>query len=1004
MSTLAIAAIRLRAALPALLSLALIVAVAVIALGSTAGFIQHGVAAGARVTLANATAQAAAIRVTTHLADDSAAQDAAATGLFDRLLPDGTVTVTSSQLSLAVPVIAGGTAGAGSTAIFARLPDLAERVEVVAGAWPPTGATDATPVAVQVDAAADLGLGVGDELTVGTAATAVSFQVAALWRTTDPTAPVWFGDSAATAGHSGGASGLFVIDDDLTALPTQYFAVWTLSATPTAADSENRAAVIAGLHRLSDTLDATPDIMESSSTIEGSLAGTLLRIDEAGRGATAIGISAVFIVGMLGIVALLQVSTVLVGSRREHSWLLRARGLAPTQNALLALGEGFLVTIPAGLFGVVVTGLALGLVGADPLPAALAAVPFAVGVCLVSVTLLTATVLTETHGTGSDGRPVIVFAVASGTIGAAAALTLWQLHAQGSPVPPGSLGGTDLVTAVSPALALISLAAFGTMGFLLAAPRLAARASRRGSVVAMLADGQLGARANRYLVPIIALSITVASAAFATGIATTWQIAQEQAQLVGTGASIGIALRTDGTAPADTAPVTASRYAALGGARGASAALVTRVRLGSDSIPFVALRPDAAATLLGDAGDRFAEALRTTSPPAGGLELPATATGVQTTVSFGPSQPAARFAVSIWASDADGSLARIPLLPITVGGPSATADPVVYGGTLPVGVAPWRLLAVESERSGTPDDTVPTLTARAFTASIDGTATDLGSAPDVSLDIAAASTRSRAPIAPGGEPGPLPVVLTRALADRVGLAVGDPLDIGFGTSGSSQNSRITAIVDTLPGAASRLGIGTDLAALNDATLRQGRTPVLAGTVWIDSRDPDSVSVAAATVARSTTVISTQRTTTSAPMLQPAMDAFWFAAAAAGLLSLITLAAFVADDSRGRRPSVPVLGALGVSRAQQARARGRELMIILGFALAVGIVAGLGATALAVTPFVAAAIPGAGGYVSVAPAFDPLPWLVFSVCLLAGALLVIAVSLARLRREPAGVRS
>ena len=1013
MSTLAMAALRLRAALPAFLALALIVVVAVLALGSTAGLIQHGVADGARVTLANAAAQSAAIRVTTHLAEDSAGQDAAATDLFDRLLPAGTVTVSRSQVSLAVPLLAGGTATAGTTAVFAQVADLVDRVEVTAGTWPPNDqagvSPQSRPVAVQADAAADLGLTVGDEVTVGTTATAVSFQVTALWHATDPTAPAWFADSAATAGRSGGASGWFVVQDDLDLLPTQHFAVWTLSATPAAAGDENRAAVVAALHRLNDTLDATPNITESSSSIEGRLAGTLQRIENAGRGATAIGISAVFIVGMLGIVALLQVSTVLVGSRRDHSALLRARGLAWRQTALLAIAEGMLVSIPASLVGLTATGLVVGLAtGTEPLAAAVAAAPFAVGVCLIGVALLAVTGLSEPAGTAVTGRRSLAnFAVSFGAVGVAAALATWQLHTLGSPVPPGA-GGADLVAATSPALLLITLAALGTLLFVVLTPRLAARAARRGSVVTLLADAQLGARATRYLVPILAIAITLAAAAFATGIASTWQSAQVQAQLVGTGPTIGIALRSDGTAPADTEPVTAARFSALHDVTGASAALVTSVRLGADSVPFVSLRPDAASALLGRAGDDLATALRSTTPAETGLDLPGGATGVQTTVSFGEAEPAATFALSIWAADADGSLARIPLTAGPGANPADPADPAaasgLYSGVLPVGTAPWRLLAVQAERSGTPDRAVPTLTADGFAATLDGTATALADTGPVTLDIAAALPRSRAPIAATAEPGPLPVVLTAALADRVDLAVGDPLDIGFGASGSTLDARVAAIVPALPGAASRLGIGTDLAALNDATLRQGRTPVLAGNVWIDTDYPDAVSAAASTVTASTAVISSQRTTTSAPMLQPAMNAFWIAAAAAGLLALITLAAFIADDARGRRVSLPVLRALGVSARQQTRARARELLLMLGFAVGVGIVAGLGATLVAVTPFVAAAIPGAGGYVSVLPALAPLPWLGFSVGLSAGALLVIGVSLRRLRQTPPVVRS
>ncbi|TFD87129.1 hypothetical protein E3T61_14890 [Cryobacterium lactosi] len=1002
MSTLGLAASRVRAAVPALLALLLIVVVAVTALGTTTGLVQHRVAAGAAVTLADAAAQSAAVRVTTHLAEDATAQDAAATGLFGDLFPQGTFTVHRSEVSLAVPMLAGGTAGPESTALFARLPDLADRVTITAGAWPASGSSaEAPPVAVQADAAASLGLGVGDVLTVGTAAIPVSFEVAALWRATDPTSPTWFADSAVTAGRAGGASGLFVVEQDLTVLPTQHFAVWTLSATPAAAGDQNRAAVLAGLRHLGERVDAAPGLTVSSSTTEGDLAGTLQRIDAAGRGATAIGITAIFIIGMLGIVALMQVSTVLVGSRREQTALLRARGLALGQHGVLVIAEGLLVTIPGSLIGLVATGVLVAAVtGSDPSGPASGAVPFALGVSVAGVVVLAVTVLSEPAGPGrSPRRSLATFAVSFGIIGAAAVLAIWQLHAQGSPVRAGGDGGADLVTATSPALALIAIAALGTMGFVVLAPLRAARAVRRGSVVSLLADSQLGSRATRYLVPILALAITIASAAFATGIATTWQNAQVQAQLIGTGPTVDIDLHSDATAPAATEPVNATRYAAIDGVRAAAAVVVSRVRLGSDSVPVVSIRPDAAETLLGDAGGEFAAALRTTSPSSVQLELPATATGVQASVSFGETPPAASFAVSIWASDADGSLARIPLAePAGAAGPGS-----VYSGVLPAGTRPWRLVAVEAERSGPPDAAVPTLLVDRFAGTADGAASPLDPSMAVSLDIAAALPRSRAVIGSQG-PAALPVVVTTALADRVGVSVGDPLAFGFGASGALLDAQVSAIVQSLPGSGSRLGIATDLAALNNATLQQGRSPVLAGNIWLDTDTPDTVSTTATTVATSTAVLSSHRTTTAAPILQPAMDAFWIAAAAAGLLALITFSAFIADDSRLRRTGIPVLRALGLSSAQLTRARARELLFVLVFALIAGAVAGIGATLIAVAPFVAAAVPGSGGYLSVVPALDPLPWLGFSTAVVAGALLVIGVALERLNGSGPEVRS
>jgi len=791
------------------------------------------------------------------------------------------------------------------------------------------------------------------------------------------------------------------------ALPTQRSAVWTLTALPEAADESRRDAVIAALAQLPDAVESTANVSESTPTISGGLADTLERIDAAGRGATAIGISAIAVVGMLGIVALLQVSAVLIGSRREQTTLLRARGLSRGQLATLTAGEALLIAIPACALGLAATGALLAAAtGGDPLAFAVAALPFGIGVGGAAAVLLVALVTADRSAPRSE-RSTTPFSIGFGAIAVAAALAIWQLHAQGSPVPETGSGGVDIVSATAPALALVAACAIGALAFTALTPVIARRTVHRGSAVALLATGQLAGRASHYLVPIVAVAVTIASAAFASGIAATWQSAQAEARLIGTGAAVDVTLRTDATAPPDTEPVTAVRYAGLDGARAASALVVTRVRLGTDSIPLVALEPQSAQRVLGAGGAELVDALHRpgAADDASGLALPPAAGGVQAVVSVDGDAPVSRFAVSIWAADADGSLARIPLADETAGetageiadGTADSATVATLTGVLPSGTAPWRILAVESERSGPGDFSVPTLTATGLAAVVDGVAAPLAGDERVELDVADTASKSRAAIAPR-DVDALPVVLTGALADRVGLRVGDALAIGFGASGSSADASVSAIVSAVPGAASRLGIAVDIADLNDLGLQQGRTPLLASDIWIDSNRPDTVSLAAPGVATSTAVVSTRSSTGSAAILQPAMSAFWLAAAAAGVLALIALAAFVAADSRARRPSISVLRALGLTAAQQAAVRAREQLVALGFALAVGVLGGILATVAAVTPFVAAAIPGAGGYVSVAPALDPLPWLLFTGALLAAAVAVAAVSLVRVRAE------
>ena len=1004
MSTGSIAVLRARAAVPALVSLALIVMVATTALGATAGLIRSGVEGGGRETLAAAAAQASAVRLSVVLSEDRDGQETAARSVFARSLPAGTVEIFTSSVSLPVPVLEGAPQEPppGTFALFASIPDLDERVNFTAGVWPaPVTADGVAPVAVQADAAAALALEPGDELTVGTVGNPVRVRVEALWRASDPAAAVWFADSAATAGSSGGAAGLFVLDEAaLAALPTRLFAVWTIAALPGSTVSGDRGVLIEALGRLPAAMAATPEVSGTAPEVTGTLVATLERIDAAGRGAAAIGVSAVFVIGMLGLVALLQVSTVLVGSRREQSGLLRARGLSRGQLTALTLGEGLLVAAPAAGLGLLVTVVLLSTVS-GPVGVVADTVPYALGSCLMAVAVLTAVVLGGKESE-SDRRSLGPFAVGFGAVGVAAALAVWQLQAQGSPVPPGRSGGADLVTSTAPALALIAVCALGTIAFIVLAPVFSLRARRRGSVVAVLAGAQLEGRAGRYLVPIVAVAIAVASGGFASGIAATWQSAQRQAHLVGIGADLDVTLRSDDTATADTEPVTAQPYSLLDGVRAASAVVVTDVRLGSDVVPLVAIGPESGRRVLGGEGSGLVDALRRAHPAgsgnggASGLPLPRSATAVQAEVAVRGDAPLSRFAVSVWAADADGSLARIPLTDVPVRDAPESAGVATLSGVLPVGTTPWRILAVESDRSGPGDSAVPELSASGFAGVVAGAATPVEGAAAVTLDVAGPLARSRAAIAPRDPNAPMPVVLTAALADRVDLGAGDTLAVGFGSSGALVDARVGAVVDMLPGAGSRLGIAVDIADLNDVSLRQGRTPVLAGNVWIGADDPGVVAVAAIGAAASTALVATRESTTSAAILRPAMDAFWLAAASAGLLALIALCAFIADDVRARRRLVPVLGALGLSTAQQAAVRARELVAVLSFAVAAGVVAGILATVAAVAPFASAAVPEAP--VSVLPALDPLPWLVFCCALSTAALGLVVGFLVWFRRE------
>lgn len=945
--------LRARDSRAALAALGAVVFVSVLSLGLTLGSVQHGAASGGVQTLDSAAPQRAAVRVTTHLAGDGADQAGAAHELVARLFPAGTVRVHDTQRSLAVDVV--GSPGVG--AVFGVEPDLLDFATVTSGAWPADG------VAVQEDAAAALGLAVGDELTVGDPASPMVLAVAATWRADDPAAAHWYADPLAGSGRSGDDLGLVVAAQHVLGdLPTQLFSVFTLTAEPAALSDARRDAVAAGFDRLPDAVTATDELVSVSSDIDGSLPATLDAIASASRGAAAIAVTAMCIVGVLALVAVLQLCTLLATSRRRHTALARARGLSIGQLVGMSLAEALLAVVPGAALGAVVAVVLLSGRGVAQVAVVAGAVAVATLGCLVAVVV--SDLRPDREGAG---RSPAGFFIAGGVVAALAVLATWQLYSRSG----GAGGATDLVAATSPALALVAVSVIGTALLIPVAPVLSRALARRGRFVAVLAGRQVAGRVVRYIVPVLALAIAVASAVFGTGIATTWAATQRSAQFTGVGGDVSVAFADE-----PTGPVTAATLAGLDDVDAASALVLSTAGIGGDTIPFLAVHPAAAVRVLGERAADAAAAIETTTPDDSGLELPAGARIAADLVSAGDgSAPVAVFAIAVWAADADGALVRVPL----------TADEATdrLAATLPESGGPWRLLAVESQRTGVPHPSVATLTVT------------LESQQPVRLD-AQAKAVTREFLGDEVANGPLPVVVTEAFAARVGAAVGDPLTLDLDAAGTSIDARVTAVVAALPGIASRLGVATDLRALDAASLRTAM-PVVANEIWLATDRPGRVSAAVARTTTTTAIVASEASTSQQPVLAAALAAFWLAAIAAGVLAVVALAAFLIDDARGRRGEIFVLRAIGFSPGEQSSTRGREQVIVLGFALVVGAAGGAVATAATVGPFLAAVVPAAAAYVKIWPAFDVLPWLAFCAGLGVATAAVALSVLARVRR-------
>jgi hypothetical protein len=384
MTTIRLLTERSRNAIAALAALGLVTVIAVVAAGLALAGVHAGSDAGAQRVLAHSAARSAAVRVTTHLADDAADQESAARALVSRVFPAGTVDVHTAWNTLPTAVT-GAASDLPVRGVFAVRPDLLDLASITDGEWP---ADEDSGAALQEDAAEALGLGVGDEFTTGTGADEVRLTVEALWRATDPADPVWFADPLAGSGRAGEAVGPLVVGADVFAvLPTQRFVTWIITATPAALAAGDRAGVAEAIRRLPAAVETSDGVEHDSSEVDGGLGSTLAAIASAQRGAVSVATSALTIVALLSLVALAQLSRVVAGARRRHTGLLRARGLSLSQLAAVTALEGVIV----GALGAVVgAGVVISVVGTDTLGALALIAVAAIGAtvaCLLAVVI-----------------------------------------------------------------------------------------------------------------------------------------------------------------------------------------------------------------------------------------------------------------------------------------------------------------------------------------------------------------------------------------------------------------------------------------------------------------------------------------------------------------------------------------------------------------------------------------------------------------------------------------
>lgn len=900
-------------------------------------------------------------------------------------------------------------------ATMVTVPDLESQAEFSSGSAP----TGPDETAVQEDAAAALGLTVGDEVILND----VRFVVSGTWTALDPLDPRWYGnESVATGGIEATPAtqklGPFAIAEEAwSRVEGITTAVWTL--VPSSLDdftASNRGAVSAAWRGID--LEWRGEVTESDSlSQQRRLARTL---DEfAGRieGLRAIEPVAAVLVAGSALVVLSQLVQLLVASRERETELLWARGQSPSSLArrtALEVAVAALLGASVGVGGVILWLASMSSVSqfvavrstAIVVPAivVIGAVVFAAIAAYRSVLSVT----TSTKGGRGDGRarrvavPGVVVLVILG-----AALAVWQLRLYGSPLTVNAEGFTsiDPIAVAAPAAALVAVVLASLAAFP-AVVALYSRRTRNAGVPAHLSARTLALHTGRVAAPLVIVALAVGSATIGASFSATWAHLFNQTAALRAGSDLRVASPFD--------PLTSAEVDAV-----ASLDTVTAVApldeqvltVGTISGTVLAATPDAVRELATTADGAFnpadaAAAIATEQP---GPVIPDGSTALTLRIATTDIIEAPR--VSAWAADPLGRLREIAFsdgTPETDGVFSYSAD---------LTAAPVTILSFDLDFAPRPLDAPdPTLSLESLTAEVEGAAQPL----ELDQFWAADTLEGQLlppPVNAAGDGFVLPddlsvvrmtatfdgiaddaispgVVVTETLATLLELEVGDIISFYVRDSVESLNAIVKAITPAIPGTTTDSAVLMDLAVVNHFHQRANDTALLLSGLWVRSDEPrearDDIRQQLSAGAR----LITSDDPVGRQVLGAASVALWIAAICCLLIALVAVGSASNARVRWGREDFASLRAVGASAREQSGAIIREMGLVLAVAAAAGLLAGALVSVLTVQELARAAVDRAFLSLGSGVLVD---WVGLGV-LLAALTLGVAVILFRLTRR------
>jgi hypothetical protein len=1023
---------RVREALSLFASLLAVVAIVSAAGVSLLGLLDAAAANGVRADLAMRPGAELALRLSQLEGADPVEQDRAVRAVIEsefrssgRSIPLEIDRTLAGEDTLEYTLL-GDSPEQDGRVMVASVPALGERASIVDGAWPAAEGE----ASIQADAAALLGLAVGDRIRLGDA----EFVITGSWRVDEGLDPVWAGESVMIAGADDAIVGPIVVDGSAWPLIGESPDVrWTVVPDAASISAHELDAIDAAWSTLIDAMDQA-GIGATPFAQDGGFSLTANELSARVHALDAVKPIALLIIAAIALVTLLELGRLLTEIREFELELLWSRGATAGELARTTAVESTIVSLlGAGLGAGTAAGILSVLGGVEAVTAAGSALwAFPLATVLVAVIALAAQTYRATRrGARRDnpersgrvqrvaGLGVVVL------VTLAAAVSVWQLQLYGTPVTPVAGGGTavDPVTVVAPALALVSLVLIGLLAFPRIAPLAERAAERRFGADHILAARSVARRLTLVATPIVLVALACGQFVIAGGYAATWESSFTRAQELRAGTSTRVTTPFVGLPDALLDQITA-----VDGVTAVAPVYTGELKAAGEYASVIGVAPRALADLAATA-DGMVDPAALADTIDVGLSLPALPGGEgDLSVTIASSGFLEQPRLSVWIGDEFGQLRHIQLEPAAA---SAETSTVRYSAPLPTLVGSgnaWHLTAVDVaaigadavvshsesrpraevvaiERDGEPVELGGTWSAFGFgevDKSLEATKLGHGTTLTVGITLARLLTTSEV----NGDPlvNPVPVAISSTLAERIGVKTGTVLLLPLVARTMPVAAVIADVVDGIPGAPNAAAVLVDSGVLDSLRLRTFVEPTSSTLHWIGTADPRSVGDDLRHALPSEVAVDVLELDPDRDMLGSGAIALWMAAGGSALLALAALGAVAGAQLRGRRGEVIVLRAIGMGSRQQGWIRRREFALVAGYGSVIGVIAGVVAVLVTIAPLARSAVPDSYPEMGTTPMFAPVPLALTLgglLVLVAGTIVVYAAQVAAQARTPGG---